>query len=70
MKGAPEIVIKYCEHWIDRDGTVIKLNEEKRRYIINDIVNETFAKKAYRTIMIAYGDISSKEYEGVKAKNN
>jgi magnesium-transporting ATPase (P-type) len=58
LKGAPEIVMEYCEKWIDRDGTVKELDEEKRRYIINDIVTHTFAKRAYRTIMIAYGDIS------------
>jgi len=58
LKGAPEIVLDYCSSWIDQEGNTQQLNDEKRRYIVNDIVTHTFAKRAFRTIMIAYGDLT------------
>ena len=38
--------------------------------IIHDIVKEAFAKKAYRTILMAYRDITYEEYLQMKADNN
>jgi P-type Ca2+ transporter type 2B len=70
LKGAPEIVMEYCSAWIDDQGTTNELTEEKRKYIVNDIVTHTFAKRAFRTIMISYADITNKEYETLKAANN
>lgn len=70
LKGAPEIVMEYCSQWIDQEGQTQKLDEEKRKYIVNDIVTHTFAKRAFRTIMIAYGDMTMKEYSDLKAANN
>lgn len=34
------------------------------------IVTETFAKKAYRTLLIAYREYSIQEYENIKEQNN
>ena len=70
LKGAPEIVIDYCTKWIDQHGDPQELTEEKRKHILGNIVTQTFAKKAFRTIMIAYGDISKQDYEDLRAANN
>ena len=70
LKGAPEIVLEYCSNWIDEQGNTQEITEEKRKFIVNDIVTQTFAKRAFRTIMIAYADISNSDYETLKASNN
>ena len=70
VKGAPEILMDYCTQWIDEAGNKQELSEEKRKHIVNNIVTNEFAKKAYRTIMIAYSDISYEDYDKLKQANN
>lgn len=62
--------MNYCTQWIDEQGQVQELTEDKRKFIVNDIVVQTFAKRAFRTIMLAYGDISKQDYETLKSANN
>lgn len=69
LKGAPEIVIDYCGSYIDSDGNIQKLTEQEKRNIVGTVVTG-FARKAYRTIMIAYNDLTMEEYERLKAHNN
>ena len=38
--------------------------------ILNDVVIESFAKKAFRTILIAYTDYTYAEYTKLKENNN
>jgi magnesium-transporting ATPase (P-type) len=44
VKGAPEVVLEYCGHIMDRSGTKTDLTEEKKQYLIKNIVTDTFAK--------------------------
>ena len=69
-KGAPEIVIELCDKYFDKDGNQVELTGEKREEILHDVVTNTFAKKAYRTILIAYTDLTMEQYEQYKAENN
>jgi Ca2+ transporting ATPase len=70
VKGAPEIVMEYCQSYFDKDGNKADLTNSKKEYIVNEIVTNTFAKKAYRTILIAYTDVPMDQYESMKSQNN
>jgi hypothetical protein len=59
--------LQYCQYYIDKDGKQCDLTKSKKEYIVNEIVTNTFAKKAYRTLLIAYTDYSMTEYENLKA---
>jgi len=37
---------------------------------MQDVVTNNFAKKAYRTLLIAYKDLTFNEYLKIKAANN
>lgn len=37
-KGAPEIVIEYCDKIFDADGNLVDLSEENKKKILHDIV--------------------------------
>jgi P-type Ca2+ transporter type 2B len=69
-KGAPEIVIDYCSTYFDKSGNIEELNGESKQRILKEIVTNSFAKKAYRTILIAYSEISKDYYEELKRQNN
>ena len=38
--------------------------------MVNNIVRDTFAVKAFRTILIAYTDLTVNEFENLKSQNN
>lgn len=61
VKGAAEIVLGTCSHYIDASGNRQELTEDKKEYIIKNVI-ESFAKEALRTICLAYKDL--KESEG------
>ena len=46
------------------------MDEQARNRILKEIVTNTFAKKAYRTLLIAYAELSKEEYERLAAENN
>ena len=46
----------------DRNGEVVFIDETKKEEIRKRIVAETFAVKAYRTLLIAYADYTEDEY--------
>ena len=69
-KGAPEIVFTYVNKMFDRNGQVVFIDEAKKQEIMKKIVAETFAVKAYRTLLIAYADYTEEEYLRLKQQNN
>ena len=52
------------------EGKIIELTEYKKEEIMQKVVSETFARKAYRTLLIAHADYSTEEYNRIKAANN
>jgi P-type Ca2+ transporter type 2B len=70
LKGAPEIVMKYCDKILDSNGQASQLSESKKEEIMNEVVAQNYAKKAYRTILIAYDEISLEDYKRIKHENN
>lgn len=55
-KGAPEIVIEYCDHLLGKGGEVEELSDEKKEEIIDVRVVKNFATKTYRTLLVCYAD--------------
>jgi magnesium-transporting ATPase (P-type) len=54
-KGASEIVLNHCTHYIDTTGEKREITEEKKNEILEIIDN--FGIKALRTITLAYKDL-------------
>jgi magnesium-transporting ATPase (P-type) len=69
-KGAPEIVLQYVNRMYDKSGNIIPIDNQTKEYLTRKIVAETFAVKAYRTLLIAYADYSYDEYLRLKDANN
>ena len=69
-KGGPEVVFKYVSKMFNKNGDVININEEDKERIMKQIISETFAVKAYRTLLVAYREYSMDEYERLKDENN
>lgn len=69
-KGGPEVVLKYVSKMFDENGNLVELDQAKKDSIMNDVVTEKFAKKAYRTLLIAYREYTSDEYEALQDQNN
>mmetsp|Transcript_8662 Transcript_8662/g.8180 ORF Transcript_8662/g.8180 Transcript_8662/m.8180 type:complete len:865 (+) Transcript_8662:635-3229(+) len=60
VKGASEIVLKLCTHYIDENGEQVELTDELKEDIINNTITD-YAKQALRTICVAYRDIEEEE---------
>ena len=70
VKGAPEIVIEKCQKYIGKSGEILAMTADKRDHIIyEDIVNK-FAKKCYRTLLLAYADYDEARWEELRGSNN
>jgi Ca2+-transporting ATPase len=54
IKGAPDIVLEYCDS-IRENGTAVPLNDEKRREVLS--ANKDMAKQALRVLGVAYREI-------------
>lgn len=61
VKGAAEIVLGTCSHYIDSSGKRVELTDSFKNELITDVI-EGFAEQALRTICLAYKDL--KESEG------
>jgi len=70
VKGAPEIVIERCDSFFAENGKVKDLDEEKANAIIGDEVVRKFARKSYRTLLVAYVDFKEAEWNELKEKSN
>ena len=68
VKGAPEVVVEMCDHYHTASG-IADLEKSKKKQIVNETVKE-FAKKCYRTLLVAYLDIHAKDWESWKSNNN
>lgn len=64
------MVFKYVNKMFDRDGEVMHIKEEDKEKIMKEIIADTFAVKAYRTLLVAYREYSLDEYERLKEQNN
>jgi len=56
VKGAAEIVLKTCTHYINEEGKSEELNQDMMDYIVTSVIEE-YAKGALRTICLAYKDL-------------
>ena len=70
VKGAPEIIIEKCSNFIGQRGDIMKMTPEKRDWIIYEGVVKTFARKCYRTLLLAYADYDEAKWEELKASSN
>lgn len=59
VKGASEIVLATCTHWINEEGNREPISDEIRTQIDQSILN--YAEKALRTICVAYKDLREGE---------
>mmetsp|Transcript_33196 Transcript_33196/g.41064 ORF Transcript_33196/g.41064 Transcript_33196/m.41064 type:complete len:362 (-) Transcript_33196:1345-2430(-) len=70
VKGAPEIIIEKCTKYIGQRGETVTMTADKRDRIIYEDVVKKFAKKCYRTLLMAYADYDEARWENLKASNN
>lgn len=60
VKGAAEMVLTHCSHYINEEGHTVELGEDMKNFIIKEVIEE-FAKGALRTICLAYKDLRPNE---------
>ena len=70
VKGAPEFVLDLCTHYIDTSGNSAHLGDEKKKGILTEVVQQNFAKQAFRTLLIGFHDIPLYQFNNIKAANN
>ncbi|KAG0278399.1 hypothetical protein BGZ95_004093 [Linnemannia exigua] len=61
VKGASEIVLRSCTHYVDSEGET-KVLDEQARAKFDQIISQ-YADKALRTIALSYRDVSSSEFK-------
>ncbi|KAG0321173.1 hypothetical protein BGZ99_004074 [Dissophora globulifera] len=61
VKGASEIVLRSCTHYIDLEGHTKPLDDHARANF--DQIISQYADAALRTIALSYRDISNKDYQ-------
>jgi magnesium-transporting ATPase (P-type) len=60
VKGAAEMVLSNCSHYLNAQGEQLELKEEMKNFILKNII-EGFANQALRTICLAYKDLRPNE---------
>ena len=55
IKGASELILEKCVKYMDAEGKVQRLDDQVREKVLTVITS--FAKKALRTIALAYRDL-------------
>ncbi len=60
IKGAAEIVLASCSHYLNDKGERVSLTPEIKEHIIKNVIEE-YAKGALRTICMAYKDLKPEE---------
>lgn len=63
VKGAPDILITKCDRIYNSDGQVVPLDEGKKASLLGDDAVKPMARKCLRTIMIAYKDYTTSEWD-------
>lgn len=61
VKGASEIVLRSCTHYVDSEGETRSLDDNARARF-EQIISQ-YADKALRTIALSYRDVSSSEFK-------
>ncbi|KAF9407184.1 hypothetical protein BGZ94_002802, partial [Podila epigama] len=61
VKGASEIVLGSCTHYVDSEGEVRPLDNEARAKF--DQIISQYADKALRTIALSYREVTAKEFK-------
>ena len=56
IKGAPEVVIKSCSHYLNADGSVVTLENEDTE-LLNTTINQ-MTERALRVLALAYKDMT------------
>lgn len=59
VKGASEIVLETCSHYLDAEGNKQELDDSMKALLENTITG--YAKQALRTIAFGYKDLSEGE---------
>mmetsp|Transcript_35304 Transcript_35304/g.40779 ORF Transcript_35304/g.40779 Transcript_35304/m.40779 type:complete len:150 (-) Transcript_35304:1261-1710(-) len=67
VKGAAEMVINKCTHYLDEHGDRVELTEQLKNTIVTDVI-EKYAMNAMRTFGFAYQDLA--ENQGGPAHDN
>lgn len=70
VKGAPEFMLSLCTDYFDVNGNVTNLHQGKKDDIMREVIKEQFARQAFRTLLIAYKDLTMTEFENLRAQNN
>ncbi|KAG0228380.1 PMCA-type calcium-translocating P-type ATPase [Mortierella sp. GBAus27b] len=60
-KGASEIILRSCTHYVESNGDIKKLGEETRSKF--DQIISDYADKALRTIALSYRDVSKDDFK-------
>lgn len=69
-KGAPEYVMQFCKSMLKMNGEVEQLTPLENSRILNDDIIGQYAKAGLRTLVYAYKDINSDEWEQLQAEHN
>jgi len=54
-KGAPEILINYCNRYVDRNNQVVNITDQFKEDLASNI--SAFAKNSLRTILVCYEEL-------------
>jgi hypothetical protein len=64
------MVVELCDRYFDSNGQEKELTSSKKEYVVNTVVRDNFATKAFRTLLVAYTDLTVSEYQNLKNQNN
>jgi P-type Ca2+ transporter type 2B len=70
VKGAPEYMLDLCTEYQTADGSQARLDTHKKEDILREVVKENFARQAFRTLLIAYTDLSLEKFNQLKSYHN
>jgi magnesium-transporting ATPase (P-type) len=58
-KGGPDFIIPYCSHFLNDNAQKVELSDDKKKEIIKSVITEKFARRSYRTLLVAYRDFTT-----------
>ena len=68
VKGASEIIVNLCSEWIGSSGKAEKFELTDKRKI-EEVAIRRYANKAYRTLGLAYKDMTLEEFDMLDLEN-
>ena len=69
VKGAPEIIMNFCDHYCGEGAEKHELTGSKKKEIMERVVRP-FAGKCFRNILISYVDMDHHQFENLKHNAN